>query len=133
MSVAAPVTAESTAEKAPLPHQEDEGKLATHPSSSMRDEEAHSAIDQEHEDLVMTKEEERTILRKIDLNIIPYCSLLYLLSFLDRVNIGQAAVAGLKTDLHMVTGNAYQIALSVFVSGRRHCADLLLFMPPLTP
>lgn len=45
------------------------------------------------------------------------CSLLYLLSFLDRVNIGQAAVAGLKQDLGIVPGNAYAIALSVFFIG----------------
>lgn len=67
-------------------------------------------------DLTLTKEEEKKILRTIDLNLIPYSSLLYLLSFLDRVNIGQAAVAGLRQDLKITTGNAYQIALSVFVS-----------------
>lgn len=38
-------------------------------------------------------------------------------SFLDRVNIGQAAVAGLRTDLGIAKGNAYQIALSVFFIG----------------
>lgn len=70
-------------------------------------------------DLSLTKEEERRILRKIDWNLIPYSSLLYLLSFLDRVNIGQAAVAGLKQDLRITTGNAYQIALSVFVCDLR--------------
>jgi len=68
-------------------------------------------------DLEMTKEEYRRILRKLDFAIIPYCSLLYLLSFLDRVNIGQAAVAGLKTDLGIAKGNAYAIALSVFFIG----------------
>ena len=77
-----------------------------------------------HDELAMSKDEEKRILRKIDLNIIPYCSLLYLLSFLDRVNIGQAAVAGLKVDLGIVKGNAYDIALSVFVridGGDRWC------------
>jgi len=72
-------------------------------------------------DLALSDQESKTILRKIDVNIIPYCSLLYLLSFLDRVNIGQAAVAGLKQDLKIATGNAYQIALSVFVST---CANI---------
>lgn len=67
-----------------------------------------------HEDLALTKEEHKHILRKIDWNIVPYSSLLYLLSFLDRVNIGQAAVNGLKQDLGIVKGNKYQIALSVF-------------------
>lgn len=68
-------------------------------------------------DLEMSPEEYKHILSKLDWAIIPYCSLLYLLSFLDRVNIGQAAVAGLRADLDMVTGNRYQIALSVFFIG----------------
>lgn len=68
-------------------------------------------------DLEMTPEEYKHILHIIDWAILPYCTLLYLLSFLDRVNIGQAAVAGLRTDLHITTGNAYQIALSVFFIG----------------
>lgn len=71
----------------------------------------------EKHDLTMSNEEYKHILHKLDWAIIPYCSLLYLLSFLDRVNIGQAAVAGLRTDLNMVTGNAYAIALSVFFVG----------------
>lgn len=71
----------------------------------------------EAKDLEMTPEEHKHILRVIDWAILPYCTLLYLLSFLDRVNIGQAAVAGLRTDLHMTTGNKYQIALSVFFIG----------------
>lgn len=69
------------------------------------------------DDLIMSNEEYKHILHKLDWAIIPYCSLLYLLSFLDRVNIGQAAVAGLKKDLHMATGNAYAISLSVFFIG----------------
>lgn len=68
-------------------------------------------------ELNLTPEEYKHILSKLDWAIIPYCTLLYLLSFLDRVNIGQAAVAGLRVDLNMATGNAYQIALSVFFIG----------------
>jgi hypothetical protein len=64
----------------------------------------------EEEDLSLTQLEEKKLLRRIDLALVPYLSLLYLLSFLDRVNIGQANVAGLKQDLRLV-GNEYQIAL----------------------
>ena len=35
-----------------------------------------------------SEEEEKAVVRKIDRRIIPFISLLYLLSFLDRVNIG---------------------------------------------
>lgn len=64
------------------------------------------------DDLEMDHDEYRRIVRKLDWAIIPYCTLLYLLSFLDRVNIGQAAVAGLKGDLGITKGNKYAIALS---------------------
>ncbi|KZV89876.1 MFS general substrate transporter [Exidia glandulosa HHB12029] len=64
-------------------------------------------------DLALSPADERKLKRKIDWNIVPYCSLLYLLSFLDRVNIGQARTAGLETDLKLVR-NQYDIALTVF-------------------
>ncbi|KAK4049038.1 hypothetical protein OIV83_004399 [Microbotryomycetes sp. JL201] len=64
----------------------------------------------------LTPEEEKRLLRKIDLRLIPFLSLLYLLSFLDRVNIGQARLDGLEKDLKLV-GNQYQIALVVFFVG----------------
>ncbi|KAG8763389.1 Proteasome subunit alpha type-4 [Ceratobasidium sp. 423] len=38
---------------------------------------------------------------KIDLIVIPILTMFYLLSFLDRANIGNARVAGLQKDLHM--------------------------------
>ncbi|KAK4055978.1 hypothetical protein OIO90_002972 [Microbotryomycetes sp. JL221] len=66
--------------------------------------------------LTLTPEEEKRLLRKIDLRLIPFLSLLYLLSFLDRVNIGQARLDGLEEDLGLV-GNQYQIALVVFFVG----------------
>ena len=39
--------------------------------------------------------DEKRLVRKIDLTLIPWLSLLYLLSFLDRVGIGNARVSGL--------------------------------------
>lgn len=65
------------------------------------------------EDLSLTEVQKADILKRVDLNLVPYFSLLYLLSFLDRVNIGQANVAGLSTALHL-QGNDYAVALSVF-------------------
>ncbi|KAG9080073.1 hypothetical protein FRC06_007104, partial [Ceratobasidium sp. 370] len=41
------------------------------------------------------------LLRKMDWNIVPFLALLYLLSFLDRTNIGNARLAGLEADLGM--------------------------------
>lgn len=75
----------------------------------------HAAVDDSA--MYMSREELKSIMRKLDWAIIPYCSLLYLLSFLDRVNIGQAAVAGLKQDLNIVNGNLYDVSLSLFFVG----------------
>lgn len=43
----------------------------------------------------------QTLIRKVDLHIVPVLVILYLLSFLDRTNIGNARLAGLEADLHM--------------------------------
>ncbi|KAJ7611763.1 major facilitator superfamily domain-containing protein [Roridomyces roridus] len=49
---------------------------------------------------------------KLDLWILPVVAMFYLLSFLDRTNIGNAKVAGLLKDLDM-TPRQYSIALTV--------------------
>ena len=53
------------------------------------------------------------LLRKLDLHLIPTMTLLYLLSYLDRVNIGQAKIDGLMESLHL-TSAQYSACLSVF-------------------
>ncbi|KAJ5824796.1 Major facilitator superfamily domain general substrate transporter [Penicillium robsamsonii] len=55
---------------------------------------------------------EKTLIRKIDLHILPFVVLLYLFSFLDRVNIGNARLYGLEEDLGLV-GNQYQVCVSI--------------------
>ncbi|KAF2184062.1 MFS general substrate transporter [Zopfia rhizophila CBS 207.26] len=54
--------------------------------------------------------DEKRILRKMDLRLIPMLALLYLLSFLDRGNIGNAKIEGLVEDLGM-TGPQYNCNL----------------------
>lgn len=55
---------------------------------------------------------ERKLVRKLDLLIIPLIMLLYLFSFLDRVNIGNARLYGLEDDLKL-TGTQFQTAVAV--------------------
>ncbi|KAJ5663162.1 hypothetical protein N7507_003893 [Penicillium longicatenatum] len=55
---------------------------------------------------------EQTLTRKIDLHILPFVVLIYLFSFLDRVNIGNARLYGLEEDLGLV-GDQYQVAVSI--------------------
>ncbi|CAE6479144.1 unnamed protein product [Rhizoctonia solani] len=55
---------------------------------------------------------ERRLIRKMDLHVCPWVMLIYLVSFLDRVNIGNARLFGMESDLGM-TGSQYQTAVSV--------------------
>ncbi|KAJ5989192.1 Major facilitator superfamily domain general substrate transporter [Penicillium waksmanii] len=57
--------------------------------------------------------DEKAVLRKMDLRLIPMLSILYLLAFLDRGNIGNAKIEGLVDDLNM-TGPQYNWTLTVF-------------------
>ncbi|KAJ6567140.1 major facilitator superfamily domain-containing protein [Mycena capillaripes] len=61
---------------------------------------------------IVNDELERTVWRKLDIWILPVVTIFYLLSFLDRTNIGNAKVAGLLKDLKM-TPQQYSIALTV--------------------
>ncbi|THH06989.1 hypothetical protein EW145_g3695 [Phellinidium pouzarii] len=61
----------------------------------------------------LTPEQEKTLYRKIDYKLMPILSLMYLGSFLDRGNIGNAKLAGLVTQLNLVE-NQYNIALTMF-------------------
>lgn len=56
---------------------------------------------------------ERKLVTRIDMHVVPFLCILYLLAFLDRVNIANAAVYGMAKDLDL-TGNKYNIALVVF-------------------
>ncbi len=53
---------------------------------------------------------QRRLISKVDLRVIPVLSLLYLLAFLDRTNIANAAVFGLQKDLNL-TGKFHRNAV----------------------
>ncbi|KAF2713287.1 bodown198 [Pleomassaria siparia CBS 279.74] len=59
------------------------------------------------------KKLDRALVWKIDLWLIPWLSLLYLLSFLDRTNIGNARVAKMEPDIGM-SGRDYNDSLTIF-------------------
>lgn len=60
-----------------------------------------------------TEISDEKLLRKLDLHLIPTMTVLYLLSYLDRVNIGQAKLDGLLETLHLSSAQ-YNACLSVF-------------------
>lgn len=56
---------------------------------------------------------ERTLLWKLDFHILPLLFLAYIITFIDRANIGNLKIEGMLTDLEMV-GNDYNMALNVY-------------------
>lgn len=57
-------------------------------------------------------QEVKRILRKVDIRLLPMLAVLFLISYLDRGNIGNAKVAGMNESLAL-TDRDYRIALSV--------------------
>ncbi|KAI8966159.1 MFS general substrate transporter [Daldinia sp. FL1419] len=60
-----------------------------------------------------TAEEETVVRRKLDWQLVPTVTLLYLLCFLDRINIGNARIQGMQEDLDLF-GYRFNIATSIF-------------------
>ncbi|CAF4391315.1 unnamed protein product, partial [Adineta steineri] len=56
---------------------------------------------------------DKKLLRKLDLHLVPTMTLFCLLSYIDRVNIGQAKLDGLMESLKL-TSIRYNVCLSVF-------------------
>ncbi|KAI9842448.1 MAG: hypothetical protein M1837_007117 [Sclerophora amabilis] len=57
---------------------------------------------------------DRRLLWKLDLRLIPWLCVLYLASFLDRTNIGNAKILTLTQDLNMPSDGQYSAVLSIF-------------------
>ncbi|KAF2093482.1 MFS general substrate transporter [Rhizodiscina lignyota] len=72
-----------------------------------------NGIDEHHVHIDLPEAEQKRILRKVDLRLVPLLTFLYLISFVDRSNIGNAKIAGLTEDLHMV-GLEYNTAVTLF-------------------
>ena len=56
---------------------------------------------------------ERKVLLKMDTRILPILALLFLCSFIDRTNVGNAKILGLQRDIG-ITNHEYAIGLCVF-------------------
>ncbi|KAH8596271.1 major facilitator superfamily domain-containing protein [Bisporella sp. PMI_857] len=61
-------------------------------------------------------DEERKLVRKIDLFLMPNIFIMYLLSYMDRTNIGNAKIAGMAHDLNLDSAR-YSVVLVVFFAG----------------
>ncbi|PGH13944.1 hypothetical protein AJ79_03359 [Helicocarpus griseus UAMH5409] len=65
-------------------------------------------------DATLVSTSETKLMAKIDGHLLPVLCVLYLLAFLDRVNISNAAIFGLKKDLDIEDGTKYNTALTIF-------------------
>jgi sugar phosphate permease len=92
-----------------LDNNENDIKLAVINGTSIEKEVSTENIDNKTFDNL----DEKKLLRKLDFHLIPTMILLYLLSYLDRVNIGQAKIDGLMESLHL-TSAQYNACLSIF-------------------
>ncbi|KAJ5110584.1 hypothetical protein N7532_001119 [Penicillium argentinense] len=73
-----------------------------------------------------TPEEQRKIIRRIDLRLVTMTGLAYCISLMDRTNLSAAAIAGLKSELRLDIGNRYSIVVLMFF------VPYVLFQPPMT-
>ncbi|MCJ1477725.1 hypothetical protein MMC13_006398 [Lambiella insularis] len=63
--------------------------------------------------MLYTPDEERNVVKKLDRRVVIFLALLYMLSFLDRSNIGNAKIAGLTEDLRL-SSSQYEWLLTAF-------------------
>jgi hypothetical protein len=56
---------------------------------------------------------ERKLLLKLDLVLFPVFFVIYMMAFLDRINISNASIQGMTQELHLDQGNRFNVALFV--------------------
>lgn len=88
----------------PLPADDEKAKISASTSSDTPSPAAN--------DVYIDPAIEKRVIRKCDLRVIPPTLILFMLSFLDRVNIGNAAIQGLPEDLALV-GHQFNVALLI--------------------
>lgn len=73
---------------------------------------------------------EKALLRKLDYRLLPPLTLLYLLSFLDRSNVGNARLEGMTEDINMCTFLVcftYRSRANWYIAGNQYLTGLTLY------
>ncbi|KAI0521927.1 major facilitator superfamily domain-containing protein [Xylaria bambusicola] len=68
------------------------------------------------ESIVLTPEEQKRLLRKIDLHLMPFLCIVYGLNYLDKTTLSYASIVGFKTDLNIGVSE-YNWVASIFYFG----------------
>ncbi|KAF3935179.1 hypothetical protein ABW20_dc0108955 [Dactylellina cionopaga] len=95
---------ENIAEKQEIVYEEDKASMSKSGGLSSEDVDFLANFSPERRD---------KLIRKVDWRMIPFLTILYLITYIDKTNIGNAKIEGLLEDLHM-NGIQYNIALSIF-------------------
>ncbi|KKK26403.1 phthalate transporter [Aspergillus rambellii] len=85
-----------------------------------------SALDALDYDEEFTPDEQRRIIRRIDLRLVTITGLAYCVSLMDRTNLSMAAIAGMVKDLELYIGYRYSIVVLLFF------VPYVIFQPPMT-
>ncbi|KAL8376795.1 hypothetical protein RB595_007761 [Gaeumannomyces hyphopodioides] len=107
-----PNSADNRTPAAPSPQNADSDRA---PPSSL-DEEARGVGPTQNAGYVAGSKEEEALVKKIDCYLLPTIWIMYLCSYMDRTNIGNAKIAGMTKDLEM-DSDMYSTALVVFFVG----------------
>ncbi|KAK1547731.1 hypothetical protein CPAR01_01698 [Colletotrichum paranaense] len=62
----------------------------------------------------LTEAEQKKVIRRIDIRLLPILGIMYSISLIDRTNLGLALVAGMQEDLGLAVGNRYTVIVMVF-------------------
>ncbi|KAL2849824.1 major facilitator superfamily domain-containing protein [Aspergillus pseudoustus] len=71
-------------------------------------------------------EEQKRIIRRVDLRLVTITGLAYCVSLMDRTNLSNAAIAGMVEELHLYVGSRYSIVVLMFF------VPYIICQPPLT-
>jgi hypothetical protein len=103
----------STSYEEKVPDRDRENSIATKVDENDKQEKLEQAQSNMTRVATFPKELERCVRRKLDWNIVSLVLALYMLSVLDRSNVGNARIAGMQTDLNLY-GNRYNWLLTIF-------------------
>ncbi|SCV05792.1 LANO_0H15280g1_1 [Lachancea nothofagi CBS 11611] len=87
---------------------------------------------EETDRLEYTPEEERALLRKIDLHVLPLMCAIFFAQYLDKQSLTYAAVFGLKTDLKMA-GHDFSWCTTIFYLGQLGASFLFTYLMTVIP
>lgn len=59
---------------------------------------------------------DRALMWKVDIRILPIMFLFYMLSYLDRINIGNARIQGMQEELKLAVDDRFNTALLVSIA-----------------